>query len=119
MQWPSPWGMGFPGWHIECSAMSEKYLGKHPFDIIVINKKVPEKILKMVEARFQAVKFISEDVFLLNEHGITLNEADLVSTTLRKQQTNDTVLRAPLRHDTEKIKRYFQKTILASKPTSK
>ncbi|HMC98925.1 MAG TPA: cysteine--tRNA ligase [Ferruginibacter sp.] len=32
MQWPSPWGMGFPGWHIECSAMSEKYLGKH-FDI--------------------------------------------------------------------------------------
>lgn len=32
MQWPSPWGMGFPGWHIECSAMSEKYLGKQ-FDI--------------------------------------------------------------------------------------
>ncbi len=32
MQWPSPWGMGFPGWHIECSAMSAKYLGKQ-FDI--------------------------------------------------------------------------------------
>ncbi len=32
MQWPSPWGWGFPGWHIECSAMSEKYLGK-TFDI--------------------------------------------------------------------------------------
>ncbi|MBS1509406.1 MAG: cysteine--tRNA ligase [Bacteroidetes bacterium] len=32
MQWPSPWGMGFPGWHIECSAMSNKYLGKQ-FDI--------------------------------------------------------------------------------------
>lgn len=32
MQWPSPWGMGFPGWHIECSAMSRKYLG-FPFDI--------------------------------------------------------------------------------------
>jgi len=32
MQWPSPWGMGFPGWHIECSAMSKKYLGKE-FDI--------------------------------------------------------------------------------------
>ncbi|PIT91012.1 cysteine--tRNA ligase [Candidatus Kaiserbacteria bacterium CG10_big_fil_rev_8_21_14_0_10_49_17] len=30
--WESPWGMGFPGWHIECSAMSMKYLGKH-FDI--------------------------------------------------------------------------------------
>lgn len=27
MQWPSPWGMGYPGWHIECSAMSREYLG--------------------------------------------------------------------------------------------
>ena len=27
MEWPSPWGIGFPGWHIECSAMSMKYLG--------------------------------------------------------------------------------------------
>jgi cysteinyl-tRNA synthetase len=32
MQWPSPWGWGFPGWHIECSAMSRKYLGEQ-FDI--------------------------------------------------------------------------------------
>lgn len=28
MRWPSPWGEGFPGWHIECSAMSMKYLGE-------------------------------------------------------------------------------------------
>jgi len=32
MQWKSPWGKGWPGWHIECSAMSTKYL-KQPFDI--------------------------------------------------------------------------------------
>lgn len=32
MQWPSPWSVGFPGWHIECSAMSRKYLGDE-FDI--------------------------------------------------------------------------------------
>lgn len=32
MKWPSPWGTGFPGWHIECSAMSTKYLGEQ-FDI--------------------------------------------------------------------------------------
>ena len=32
MTWDSPWGRGYPGWHIECSAMSMKYLGKH-FDI--------------------------------------------------------------------------------------
>ncbi len=32
MKWPSPWSEGFPGWHLECSVMSEKYLGKE-FDI--------------------------------------------------------------------------------------
>ncbi len=32
MEWPSPWGVGFPGWHIECSAMAQKYLGDY-FDI--------------------------------------------------------------------------------------
>ncbi len=32
MTWDSPWGVGYPGWHIECSAMSMKYLGEH-FDI--------------------------------------------------------------------------------------
>ncbi|MBI5470724.1 MAG: cysteine--tRNA ligase [Ignavibacteriae bacterium] len=32
MRWPSPWSVGFPGWHIECSAMSMKYLGER-FDI--------------------------------------------------------------------------------------
>ena len=32
MRWPSPWGEGFPGWHIECSAMSTKYLGEE-FDL--------------------------------------------------------------------------------------
>ncbi len=32
MEWSSPWGVGFPGWHIECSAMAREYLGQ-PFDI--------------------------------------------------------------------------------------
>jgi cysteinyl-tRNA synthetase len=32
MRWPSPWSWGFPGWHVECSVMSTKYLGQ-PFDI--------------------------------------------------------------------------------------
>ena len=32
MEWPSPWGTGFPGWHIECSAMAQRYLGDF-FDI--------------------------------------------------------------------------------------
>ncbi len=32
LRWPSPWGWGFPGWHVECSVMATKYLGQ-PFDI--------------------------------------------------------------------------------------
>jgi cysteinyl-tRNA synthetase len=32
LRWPSPWGWGFPGWHLECSVMATKYLGQ-PFDI--------------------------------------------------------------------------------------
>ena len=32
MRWPSPWSDGFPGWHLECSTMGEKYLGE-TFDI--------------------------------------------------------------------------------------
>jgi len=32
MRWPSPWSLGFPGWHLECTAMSTKYLGEQ-FDI--------------------------------------------------------------------------------------
>ncbi|MFO7851317.1 MAG: cysteine--tRNA ligase [Bacteroidota bacterium] len=32
MKWPSPWSVGYPGWHLECSVMSAKYLGE-PFDI--------------------------------------------------------------------------------------
>ena len=32
MKWPSPWGLGYPGWHLECSVMSQKYLGE-TFDI--------------------------------------------------------------------------------------
>ena len=34
MKWPSPWGIGFPGWHLECSAMSTKYLGEE-FELVV------------------------------------------------------------------------------------
>jgi len=40
MQWDSPWGKGFPGWHLECTAMSVKYLGKK-FDIHTGGKEHP------------------------------------------------------------------------------
>jgi cysteinyl-tRNA synthetase len=52
MRWPSPWGYGFPGWHIECSAMSSKYLGK-AFDIHGggIDLKFPHHECEMAQTR--------------------------------------------------------------------
>ena len=51
MQWESPWGMGYPGWHIECTTMSNKYLGEH-FDIhsggvIIFQSTMKMKLLKV------------------------------------------------------------------------
>ncbi len=89
----------------------EDHLGKHPFDMVVVNKKVPTKILKMVQSRFQEVKFTKKDFGLLKSQGMRCDVADLVSTTIRKQKANDTVMRAPLRHDENKIRKYFQKLI--------
>lgn len=90
----------------------EDALGKNPFDLVVVNKKVPEKILKLVQARFQEVKFLHEDAIFLKKRGLKFDTADLVSIKIRKQQVNDTVLRAPLRHDKEKIRKYFENFIL-------
>ncbi len=86
----------------------EKYLGKKPFDVVVVNKKVPQKILNMVKARFKAIEFTEEDARALQKHNIRVDIADLVSASIRKQQANDTVQRAPLRHDTKKIENYFK-----------
>ena len=39
MNWESPWGNGFPGWHLECTSMSKKYLGDR-FDIHVVEELI-------------------------------------------------------------------------------
>jgi len=57
MQWPSPWGMGFPGWHLECSVMSTKYLGQ-PFDIHGggLDNKFPHHECEIAQAEAAAGK---------------------------------------------------------------
>lgn len=52
MRWPSPWGEGFPGWHIECTAMSTKYLGEN-FDIHGggIDLKFPHHECELAQAK--------------------------------------------------------------------
>jgi cysteinyl-tRNA synthetase len=60
MQWPSPWGMGFPGWHLECSVMSTKYLGQ-PFDIHGggLDNKFPHHECEIAQAEAAAgVQFV-------------------------------------------------------------
>ncbi len=54
MEWESPWGIGFPGWHIECSAMSRKYLGEQ-FDVHVGGEDLRETHHPNEIAQSQAV----------------------------------------------------------------
>ena len=90
MRWESPWGVGFPGWHIECSAMSHKYLGEHidihtgGFDHIPIHHE-NERAQNMCSGLIQDVRFWIHNEFLRFEGGkmakslgnvVTLNELE-------------------------------------------
>ncbi len=92
-------------------AWFERHLGKLPFDMVIVNKEVPGKILKAVNGRFQQTNFTQQDEIYLKKSGVLIEKVDLVSAAVRKQQKNDTVMRAPLRHDTDKIKNYFKKLL--------
>lgn len=87
----------------------EHKLGRKPFDFAVLNKKIPKNILRLVADRYSETKVSSEDMAYLAKHGIKCETADLASSTLRKQQPNDTVWRAPLRHDIQKIQKFFRR----------
>jgi len=74
MEWDSPWGRGFPGWHIECSAMSMKYLGES-FDIHVGGEDLksthhPNEIAQSEAATNKPfVKYFLHGAFLLIDGG--------------------------------------------------
>ena len=59
MQWDSPWGRGFPGWHIECSAMSHKYLG----ETLDIHTGGPDNIFPHHECEIAQSESIHEKPF--------------------------------------------------------
>jgi uncharacterized cofD-like protein len=90
-------------------AWFERRLGKKPFHSLVLNTRVPSKILRSLADRFEALKVLPEEIKYLRRQGVTCFKADLVSPVIRKQQANDTVLRAPLRHDVRKIRKFFRK----------
>jgi uncharacterized cofD-like protein len=87
----------------------EKKLGKKPFDLAILNQPLSKKILNLVADRYSETKIKKEDLIYLNKKRISYEYANLASSTIRKQQPNDTVWRAPLRHDIPKIQQFFSK----------
>lgn len=73
MRWPSPWGEGFPGWHIECSAIAAKYLGQ-PFDIHGggIDLLFPHHECELAQA--QAASHTELAKYWLHNNLITIND---------------------------------------------
>ncbi|MCK0156405.1 cysteine--tRNA ligase [Cellulophaga sp. F20128] len=80
MRWPSPWGDGFPGWHLECTAMSTKYLGK-TFDIHGggMDLKFPHHECEIAQA--EASNGVSPVNYWLHANMLTLNGKKMSKST--------------------------------------
>lgn len=80
MRWPSPWGDGFPGWHLECTAMSTKYLGE-TFDIHGggMDLKFPHHECEIAQA--EASKGKSPVKYWLHANMLTLNGKKMSKST--------------------------------------
>jgi len=80
MRWPSPWGDGFPGWHLECTAMSTKYLGKS-FDIHGggMDLKFPHHECEIAQA--EACNGTSPVNYWLHANMLTLNGKKMAKST--------------------------------------
>jgi cysteinyl-tRNA synthetase len=80
MRWPSPWSDGFPGWHLECTAMSTKYLGEY-FDIHGggMDLKFPHHECEI--AQNQAAKGINPVKYWMHANMLELNGARMSKST--------------------------------------
>lgn len=80
MRWPSPWGDGFPGWHLECTAMSTKYLGE-TFDIHGggMDLKFPHHECEIAQA--EACNGSSPVNYWLHANMLTLNGKKMAKST--------------------------------------
>ena len=80
MRWPSPWSDGFPGWHLECTAMSRKYLGKK-FDIHGggMDLKFPHHECEIAQA--ESIENISPVNYWLHTNMLTLNGKKMAKST--------------------------------------
>lgn len=80
MRWPSPWGDGFPGWHLECTAMSTKYLGES-FDIHGggMDLKFPHHECEIAQA--EATNGVSPVKYWLHANMLTMNGKKMAKST--------------------------------------
>lgn len=80
MRWPSPWSDGFPGWHLECTAMSRKYLGKQ-FDIHGggMDLKFPHHECEIAQA--ESLDKIPPVNYWLHANMLTLNGKKMAKST--------------------------------------
>lgn len=79
-RWPSPWGIGFPGWHLECTVMSTKYLGEQ-FDIHGggMDLKFPHHECEIAQA--QACNHVAPVRFWMHGNMLTLNGKKMAKST--------------------------------------
>ncbi len=93
--WPSPWGYGRPGWHIECSAMSEKYLDQH-FDIhgggLDLIFPHHENELAQSEAAHEGRKFVN---FWVHNGFVTVGGAKMAKSEGNFVTVEDALAKAP------------------------
>ena len=80
MRWPSPWSEGFPGWHLECTAMSTKYLGKQ-FDIHGggMDLKLPHHECEIAQA--ESINKKAPVNYWLHANMLTLNGKKMAKST--------------------------------------
>ncbi len=80
MRWPSPWSDGFPGWHLECTAMSTKYLGNH-FDIHGggLDLKFPHHECEIAQS--EAAKNTDPVNYWMHANMLTLNGKKMAKST--------------------------------------
>ncbi|MBN1971880.1 MAG: cysteine--tRNA ligase [Candidatus Delongbacteria bacterium] len=80
MKWDSPWGLGFPGWHIECSAMSRKYLGDTlDFHTGGEDNKFPHHECEIAQSEaFTGKKYVN---YWLHKSHILLNSEKMAKST--------------------------------------
>ena len=80
MRWPSPWSVGFPGWHLECTAMSTKYLGEQ-FDIHGggMDLKFPHHECEIAQAEASTKK--SPVNYWIHTNMLTLNGKKMAKST--------------------------------------